>query len=128
MAPLSEPERRDCWEISEDRYQVRSTIHTSQLPVSRWHEQIASLTGWFTTPTALRCAVIQCARNEARNKASACQILDKALSLMTCVSAPGKLDELAPKAGAFHKTCRVNEYSRTHLEFGGALVQVLKCE
>jgi DNA replication protein DnaC len=40
MAPLSEPERRDFWETCEDRYQVRSTILTSQLPVSRWHEQI----------------------------------------------------------------------------------------
>jgi DNA replication protein DnaC len=25
MAPLSEPERRDFWEICEDRYQMRST-------------------------------------------------------------------------------------------------------
>jgi len=33
-------ERRDFWEICEDRYQVCSTILTSQLPVSRWHEQI----------------------------------------------------------------------------------------
>jgi DNA replication protein DnaC len=40
MASLSEPERRDFWEICEDRYQVRSTILTSQPPVSRWHEQI----------------------------------------------------------------------------------------
>ncbi len=40
MAPLSETERRDFWEICEDRYQVRSTILTSQLPVARWHEQI----------------------------------------------------------------------------------------
>jgi DNA replication protein DnaC len=38
MSSLSEPERRDFWEICEDRYQVRSTILTSQLPVSRWHE------------------------------------------------------------------------------------------
>lgn len=44
MAPLSEPERRDVWEICEDRYQVRSTILTSQLPVSRWHEQIGDPT------------------------------------------------------------------------------------
>jgi DNA replication protein DnaC len=44
MAPLSEAERRDFWEICEDRYQVRSTILTSQLPVSRWHEQIGDLT------------------------------------------------------------------------------------
>ncbi len=41
---LSEPERRDFWEICEDRYQVRSTILTSQLPVSRWHEQIGDPT------------------------------------------------------------------------------------
>ena len=40
MSSLSEPERRDFWETCEDRYQVRSTILTSQLPVSRWHEQI----------------------------------------------------------------------------------------
>ena len=44
MAPLSEPERRDFREICEDRYQVRSTILTSQLPVSRWHKQIGDPT------------------------------------------------------------------------------------
>lgn len=44
MAPLSEPERRDFWEICEDRYQARSTVLTSQLPVSRWHEQIGDPT------------------------------------------------------------------------------------
>jgi DNA replication protein DnaC len=44
MAPLNETERRDFWEICEDRYQTRSTILTSQLPVSRWHEQIGEAT------------------------------------------------------------------------------------
>jgi DNA replication protein DnaC len=44
MAPLSEPERREIWEICEDRYQTRSTILTSQLPVARWHEQIGDPT------------------------------------------------------------------------------------
>jgi DNA replication protein DnaC len=39
MAPLSEPERRDFWEICEDRYQVRSLIHVA-VPVTRWPEQI----------------------------------------------------------------------------------------
>jgi hypothetical protein len=43
MAPLPEPERRVC-EICEDRYQVRSTALTSQLPVSEWHEQIGDPT------------------------------------------------------------------------------------
>lgn len=44
MAPLLESERRDFWEICEDRCQVRSTILTSQLPVSKWHEQIGDPT------------------------------------------------------------------------------------
>jgi DNA replication protein DnaC len=35
---------RSFWEICEDRYQVRSTILTSQLPVSRWHEQVGDPT------------------------------------------------------------------------------------
>ncbi len=44
MAPLSETERRDFWEICEDRYQTRSMILTSQLPVTKWHEQIGDPT------------------------------------------------------------------------------------
>lgn len=44
MQPMSEPERRDFWEICEDRYQTRSMILTSQLPVARWHEQIGDPT------------------------------------------------------------------------------------
>jgi DNA replication protein DnaC len=44
MVLLSESERRDFWEICEDRYQTRSTLLTSQLPVSKWHEQIGDPT------------------------------------------------------------------------------------
>ena len=44
MAALAEPERRDFWEICEERYQRRSTVLTSQLPVARWHEQIGDPT------------------------------------------------------------------------------------
>jgi len=44
MARLSENERRDFWEICEERYQRRSTILTSQVPVSQWHEQIGDPT------------------------------------------------------------------------------------
>jgi len=40
QAPLGESERRDFLEICEDRYQTRSTILTSQLPVDKWHEPI----------------------------------------------------------------------------------------
>jgi DNA replication protein DnaC len=73
MAPLSEPERRDFWEICEDRYQVRSTILTSPLPVSRWHEQIGDptladgiLDRLVHKPIELRCVVIQCERTEEK--------------------------------------------------------------
>jgi hypothetical protein len=44
MATMTEAERRDFWEICEERYQRRSTILTSQLPISRWHEQIGDPT------------------------------------------------------------------------------------
>jgi DNA replication protein DnaC len=44
MAPMTEAERRDFWEICEDRYQTRSTILTSQVPVAKWHEQIGDAT------------------------------------------------------------------------------------
>jgi DNA replication protein DnaC len=44
MAPLAESEHSDFWEICEDRYQARSMILTSQLPVTRWHEQIGDPT------------------------------------------------------------------------------------
>ena len=44
MAPLTENERRDFWEICEDRYQRRSMILTSQLPVPKWHAQIGDAT------------------------------------------------------------------------------------
>jgi len=44
MAPLADSERRDFLEICEDRYQQRSMILTSQLPVAKWHEQIGDPT------------------------------------------------------------------------------------
>src|SRR5579863_4477737 len=44
LAPLADAERRDFLEICEDRYQMRSMILTSQLPVAKWHEQIGDPT------------------------------------------------------------------------------------
>jgi DNA replication protein DnaC len=44
MAPLTEAERRDFLEICDTRYQVRSTMLTSQLPVARWHAHIGDPT------------------------------------------------------------------------------------
>jgi len=37
---LDDQGRHDLLEILEDRYNVRSTLVTSQLPVSNWHEAI----------------------------------------------------------------------------------------
>lgn len=44
MAPLKDGERRDFLEICDDRYQRRSMILTSQMPVAHWHEQIGDPT------------------------------------------------------------------------------------
>jgi len=40
IAPLSPEPRRDLLEILEDRYDIRSTLVTSQIPVPRWHDYI----------------------------------------------------------------------------------------
>ena len=44
MHPMSETERRDFLEISEERYERRSTVLTSQFPVAQWHKQIGDPT------------------------------------------------------------------------------------
>ena len=44
MAPLTEAERRDFLEVCDTRYQARSTLLTSQLPVASWHAQIGDPT------------------------------------------------------------------------------------
>ena len=44
LDPLDAGARRDLYEILEERYGRRSTILTSQVPVDKWHEIIASPT------------------------------------------------------------------------------------
>jgi len=44
MAPLKDSERRDFLEVCDDRYQRRSMILTSQMPVAHWHQQIGDPT------------------------------------------------------------------------------------
>ena len=56
MAPLADTERRDFLEICEDRYQLRSMILTSQLPVANWHEQIGDPTLADSCSSPIRCA------------------------------------------------------------------------
>jgi DNA replication protein DnaC len=44
MAPLADSERRDFLEICDDRYSIRSTVLTSQVPITHWHDQIGDPT------------------------------------------------------------------------------------
>lgn len=44
LSPLSDTERIDFLEIMEDRYNVRSTIISSQIPVDKWHDLIGEPT------------------------------------------------------------------------------------
>ena len=41
LAPLDDADRRELLEILEDRYELRSTMVTSQLAVDDWHDSIA---------------------------------------------------------------------------------------
>ena len=44
LAKLTREHRHDLLEILEDRYGVRSTLVTSQLPLEHWHEQVGDPT------------------------------------------------------------------------------------
>ena len=44
LTKLNAENRRDLLEIIEDRYGVRSTVVTSQLPVERWHDVVGDPT------------------------------------------------------------------------------------
>jgi DNA replication protein DnaC len=44
MSPPTESQRRDLLEVLEDRYGLRSTLCTSQLPVDAWHAQLGDPT------------------------------------------------------------------------------------
>lgn len=40
IKPLTDPQRHDLLEVFEDRYDLRSSVVTSQLPVDKWHDHI----------------------------------------------------------------------------------------
>jgi DNA replication protein DnaC len=44
LVPFGDAERRDLYEVLEDRHGLRSTIVTSQLPVEKWHRAIGDPT------------------------------------------------------------------------------------
>ena len=44
LAPVKDQERRDLLEVMEDRYGTRSTIMTSQLPTTKWHDYLGDPT------------------------------------------------------------------------------------
>ena len=75
MAPLKDGKRRDFLELCDDRYQRRSMILTSQLPLAHWHEQIeipplpiASSTAWFITLIASRLMANRYVNSAAANQ------------------------------------------------------------
>lgn len=44
LALLDDERRRDLLELLDERYQTRSTVVTSQLPVAHWHEALGNPT------------------------------------------------------------------------------------
>jgi len=44
LVPLTPRQKQDLWRIFEDRYELRSTIITSQFPIAKWHDLIADPT------------------------------------------------------------------------------------
>ena len=44
LAKLTEHQRQDLLEVVEDRYGVRSTMITSQLPIDKWHDVVGDST------------------------------------------------------------------------------------
>jgi DNA replication protein DnaC len=44
MAPLNDPQRRDIFEILDDRYDRHSTLVAAQVPVAQWYESIGDPT------------------------------------------------------------------------------------
>ena len=44
LTPINATQRHDLFNLIEDRYQLKSTIITSQLPVSKWHEYLGEPT------------------------------------------------------------------------------------
>ena len=44
ISKLTEEQRKDFLEVMEDRYELRSTIITSQIPIKNWHEIIGDST------------------------------------------------------------------------------------
>ena len=44
LAPMTDLERRDFLDLCDDRYRLRSTVLTSQLPADRWHGPVGDPT------------------------------------------------------------------------------------
>ena len=63
LRPLTPEQAADLLEIIEDRYQLRSTIVTSQLPVSDWHDALGEPT---IADAILDCLVHNAHRIELR--------------------------------------------------------------
>ncbi|SFL25304.1 IstB-like ATP binding protein, partial [Mesorhizobium albiziae] len=98
---LNDDQRRDVLEIIEDRYERRSTIVTSQLPLDHWYEIIAtqlwpmpSWTASFTTPIASISPVKAC-ENSARQERLIQRKLDRKRNPIQTSTRP----RISPKNG-----------------------------
>lgn len=82
LAPLSPIGRRDLLEILDDRYQRRSTMITSQLPVARWHQ-------WLDDPTLADAILDRVIHNAYRIELSGDSLRKKKGDSLTPMSEAG---------------------------------------
>jgi len=68
ISPLTDSQRRDLFELVEDRYERRATLIAAQMPVKHWHELIGEPTPFSidssTTHTPLRSKENPCERKK----------------------------------------------------------------
>jgi DNA replication protein DnaC len=87
LAPLGDADRRDLLELFDDRHTTRSTIMTTQLPVSAWHEYLAD-------PTLADALIDRVVHNAHR-----LDLNGKGGSMREHLK-PGKEDQSGPKGSA----------------------------
>lgn len=63
LTPLNDEQRRDLLEILDDRFNARSTLVTSQLPIAHWHDYL----GDPTLADAILDRLVHCAYKLDRN-------------------------------------------------------------
>jgi DNA replication protein DnaC len=99
VTPLTDEGRRDLLEILDDRYDRKSTVVTSQIPVDRWHEYLAD-------PTLADAILDRLVHNahrlaltgESMRRIKSEQVSDNEAEPLTCNVTPSGKDEHASAA------------------------------